>query len=738
MRKKLRLGGLAVVAVTALVTPLLAIDAAQAVIPKADLSITKLVRLSGTTVPPDVITVPSDFVPALSDTRGTGHYALTGSGLHVWTDGTPSSASTNKVAEYFARSGSLPDTASLEWTGTQPQPGMQIVFDVDGVDGNGNDFNILVGEPTYYGADWWLASSSSGDAKAADPSGANDSGSGSAYFGTLAQWKAALPNARMLAGGFSLGSGILGDGVIAALNYDATHYVFGKPFTSSVQAAPGATVEYQLTVANGSGPSTQAAAGVKVTDVLPPELTYVPGSLVDHGNGCAFAGSVLSCNAGTFPAGVATTITFKATLDDQISSAGLPTSEGHWVDVQKQEVFADLPAGQTKTYAALCPAGYIPTDGGLLLDAVDQGGFYSDVVISSSQQTSQAGVPGWTVTATNLGDERAQGKVKVTCLDGTVGSSSGHTHDLAGMVVGGQQMVQPGDAEGTAEFTRQCPAGYTPYAPVFDVVSGISVVRESYAVDNTWTWVVDHSDGTDAWFGISCLAPETAESNGHSARLVLSTVDDTITVGPETRAEGVQQCPDSANAIVGGYAGYAASVLSLGKEPRGNNYMFRFYNDDWDSAFHADIQVTCVGVRTTEEPTYRHVVNTAVVTTTTKDRDSSDNSSSADVVVDGDPVAPPPSGVTVGADGTRFVQSGKTKSVTLSQVTCGSASACSFTVRVIKAGDVVATKSTAVGAGVTKPIVVPTTSLGKNLGAGLVSVKVKTSAGTSTFPVNLS
>ena len=108
------------------------------------------------------------------------------------------------------------------------------MFDVDGIDGNGNDWNILVGEPVY-GANWWLTNGSSADAKAADPSGANDGGNGSAYFGTLAEWKTALPNARVYAGGFSLGSGVKGDGVIDSITYDGTTYRFtSTPSTTTV------------------------------------------------------------------------------------------------------------------------------------------------------------------------------------------------------------------------------------------------------------------------------------------------------------------------------------------------------------------------------------------------------------------------------------------------------------------------------------------------------------------------
>lgn len=172
-----------------------------------------------------------DLIGSLSDTRASGHVAFLGDGVALWTDDTSSQA---KAAEYFAVSGPLPASASMEWYGTQPQPGQQIVFDADGVSGNGNDYNILVGEPTYYGHNWWLTGSSSDTAKAADPSGTNDSGNGSAWFGTLQQWRTALPDARVYAGGFSLGSGVKGSGVIHTETYDDTTY----RFTDSPASAP--------------------------------------------------------------------------------------------------------------------------------------------------------------------------------------------------------------------------------------------------------------------------------------------------------------------------------------------------------------------------------------------------------------------------------------------------------------------------------------------------------------------
>ena len=148
-------------------------------------------------------------------------------GLNVWTDDATSLA---KAAGYYAMSGPIPTTASFVWRGTDTQPGMQIVFDADGINGNGNDWNILVGE-TVYGDNWWLSNGSTLDRTLAPHNGG---GYGSPYYGTLTEWATALPDARVLAGGFSLGSGAKGNGVIDSMTYGDTTY----NFSSITPAAP--------------------------------------------------------------------------------------------------------------------------------------------------------------------------------------------------------------------------------------------------------------------------------------------------------------------------------------------------------------------------------------------------------------------------------------------------------------------------------------------------------------------
>ena len=199
-----------------------------------------------------VMVRPGDFVSALSDTRSAGHVDFLKEGLHVWTDGSTDDDATNshypgwadKAAEYIAvPAQGIPSTASLTWYGTSPQPGSQIVFNADGDTTTGADnYNVLVGEPTY-GDDYWYTG---GQAKAAQRGVTcpeTSGGFGSDCHGTLAEWQAAYPDANVYAVGFSLGSGIQGDGVIHDLQIGDTDYQFtDEAATTTVDVTGTATV----------------------------------------------------------------------------------------------------------------------------------------------------------------------------------------------------------------------------------------------------------------------------------------------------------------------------------------------------------------------------------------------------------------------------------------------------------------------------------------------------------------
>lgn len=174
-----------------------------------------------------VIQVPDDFVASLSDTRSGGQYAVDGSGLRIWTQ---SNTSADKVAEYIATDVPLADVGEpgLELTNTAGSiaPGFQLIIDFND---DGTPDGLLVGEPGAYGNDWWLTNASAQFVKDGAP--VTGGGSGSPWHGTLAQWRTAFPDAQVVAFGFSLGSGVLGDWTIDAINFAGTRYTFAEAVT---------------------------------------------------------------------------------------------------------------------------------------------------------------------------------------------------------------------------------------------------------------------------------------------------------------------------------------------------------------------------------------------------------------------------------------------------------------------------------------------------------------------------
>jgi uncharacterized repeat protein (TIGR01451 family) len=106
----------------------------------------------------------------------------------------------------------------------------------------------------------------------------------------------------------------------AALAVTKTSALISDPFnlTTNPKAIPGAVVEYTITVTNSS--TTTAASGVVVSDTIPANTTFVPGSITlnagalpDAGN---FSAGVVTVTAGAVAANNGTaTVTFRVTIN---------------------------------------------------------------------------------------------------------------------------------------------------------------------------------------------------------------------------------------------------------------------------------------------------------------------------------------------------------------------------------------------------------------------------------------
>lgn len=175
---------------------------------------------------PTVITNLSSLY--LGDTRTGGSNALIPGGIHITTFG--SILSQAKAAGYvyfitpllFNRAG----TPAIDYTTTSgASAGLQLTVNVDG-----HFFGNLVYEPLF--SEYWTSHLVTGL-----PAGPNPSYQKA--YGTLndyAQaWEAHGHTATIVAVGYSLGSGAIGDGVVHSLTVGCDKYVFGLPATPAAR-----------------------------------------------------------------------------------------------------------------------------------------------------------------------------------------------------------------------------------------------------------------------------------------------------------------------------------------------------------------------------------------------------------------------------------------------------------------------------------------------------------------------
>jgi len=210
-----------------------------------------------------------------SDTRTTGHNVFADGKVRVYTEG---ATSTDKAAGYFDVNKSLNAVAAVEPTmswdanigSNTLRPGLQLKVDFNA---DGNLDGILVGEPTFangtplYGNDWWLANSGKQFVKDGAPS--HTGGFGSDNHGTLAQWKVAFPGAKVFQAGWSLGSGVKGDGFINNFVIAGDTYTFAPAPALTTKVLTAADVNTSETRAQGTN-TFLTEGGVEIKTVLAP------------------------------------------------------------------------------------------------------------------------------------------------------------------------------------------------------------------------------------------------------------------------------------------------------------------------------------------------------------------------------------------------------------------------------------------------------------------------------------
>ena len=174
-----------------------------------------------------------------SETRTTGHNDFVPTGLHVYTE---AATSTDKAAGYHALSIPLASVGEPQIAITDPsggQPSIQLGIDLTG-DGTWDGY--LVNEGDLYGHGmWWTNKTTFGVAP----------GGGYPSLGTLDQYLAANPRAKVVNFGYSLGSGVFGSAIINSITVGCTSYGFSKVPPTTITAC--------------TGPHTQAAVTTNAT-----------------------------------------------------------------------------------------------------------------------------------------------------------------------------------------------------------------------------------------------------------------------------------------------------------------------------------------------------------------------------------------------------------------------------------------------------------------------------------------
>ena len=458
-------------------------------------------------------------------------------------------------------------------------------------------------------------------------------------------------------------------------------------------------ITYTLTVTNTGAAD---ADDVTIVDHLPSGVTFVSAETP-----CTHSGSTVTCEIGTLPSGASRSYDVLVRVDP-LPEVG--ADHQHLFDVQKTEVHVDVEPGDEATGTATCMPGYVVTDGSGRTDHVDQGtGTLADLHMTESHAV---GNDSWRAHFVNDATGRAQAKVFAVCVKTESETVNGHVHDL---VVGAPMSETQALPAGRTDIAMTCSPGQTPIQPGYQLGDADPVVTTYPDGSDGWRWAVQNDGAaTTGTFTLRCLDDLVSTANGHTHRLGLDEVRQTVTVPAGQTAEFTLSCASEAKGIVAGYD-IDPGLVVLGNDPRPVVRVFKFWNPT-NGPLQARLYLHCLANRTEKGADQGgSIVNTATVTTSTPESSTADNADSVTVRVDTSPAVVPvtPTVVVTSSRVAATVKCGSGGGVCRGRATLVAASTRTVGGHVVKKGALLAKATYKIRSGSRATLQLKQTALGK-------------------------
>lgn len=383
----------------------------------------------------------------------------------------------------------------------------------------------------------------------------------------------------------------------------------------------GEDVVYRLTVRN-DGPSY--ARDVQLRDEVPGLVEIVS---TEPAGACTVLLQQVSCAVGDLAPGQSAEVVVRGRAVGLAPPPPDPSHGDHLIGVDRAEAAVSFDAGQQRTVDVACPAGGIVTDGGLRIDAVDQGtGTKADVVVHGSFALDRST---FRVVAENTATGRAQGHVTVTCLRPRTVGGEGASHGLLTDAPVSRTDVLP-----VGRHAVRLAAGLDRHAvaPGFEVLDGRARLVASEPTDDGWELTYDVLAAATVRSSIVPLHGRLEVVDGHTHRLPISHPERTVSLPPGESEHSID-CGPLEKSLTASWD-VPSGIVPIGEEGRPRSRNFWFLNPG-SGAVQAKIDTLCVGDRTsTPRDPQGEVPNTVTVHSDTEDPVAVNDSASASIVID--------------------------------------------------------------------------------------------------------